>query len=256
MKRFSILTIPFVLGVAVWAESPPRTPSTPFPRSGEFLRFEVYWTELLVGKVDITNYGTSQRGRENCYKVEGYARTTGAVENLYSARFRYTGYLRPDHSPWIYEEWEKEKDWRLTEWLEFPPGGSLVRRFKKNQLRNELPIPPETFDPVSAVYSLMTLPLKPGSHHRLTVTVGKDLYEATADVAPGPVLETLLGPVKTIEVTPHVYWHGQPLGEREYKAWFTADSRQIPVQLYADIEFGSFSANLVKYVPPTEGVYR
>jgi hypothetical protein len=221
-----------------------------FPRAGEYMRFEVYWTGLLVGKIDISNHGLSAKGNQPCGVLEGYARTTGAVEKLYSAKLKYRGYLRPDQSPWLYEEWENEDGWKLTEWLEFQPSQSLVRRFKKNRLRNELQIPSGTYDPVSAVYHLLTLHIEPGTQHQLNVTVGKDIYLAAARVAPGPVLETIFGNVATLEVTPSIFWQGKPLGERAFKAWFTADGRQIPLQLAADVEYGSFSANLVRYLPP------
>lgn len=223
----------------------------PIERSGEYLEYEIYWSGLLVGKINIIMHGSTQRSDQPCIKLEAYARTTGAVENLYSARYRYFGYLRPDFHPWLYEEWEKDDKWRLQEWLEFPHGTDLVRRFKKNKLRNELRIPVGTFDPVSAAYSLLSAPLSPGKHLEVSVTQGKDLYFATADITSGPVLDTLIGRVKTVEVTPKLYFEGKPLGNRTYKAWITQDSRWIPVQLWVDIEFGSFTATLVKYRPPS-----
>jgi hypothetical protein len=231
-------------------EQPPPEPPAGFPRSGEFLQFEVFWSGLSVGKVNVTNHGLGERSHQPCAKLEAYAHTTGAVDTIYTAKLRYLGYLRPDHTPWLYEEWEKEDDWRLTEWLEYNPAESLFKRYKKNRFRNELPVTKETFDPVSAAYHLLTLPLRPGDHYEIPVTEGKDLYVATADVRQGPVLETILGNVSTVEVTPHIYFKGKSLGERGYKAWFSSDKRRIPLKLFVDVEFGSFSADLIKYKPP------
>lgn len=221
-------------------------------RSGEYLEYDVYWTKLLVGKISVFMHGSTQRSDQPCIKLEAYARTTGAVETLYSAKYRYMGYLRPDHRPWLYEEWEKDGKWRLQEWLEFPNGTEMVRRFKKNRLRNEIKVPAGTFDPVSAAYALLSTPLSPGNRLEVSVTQGKDLYHATADIQSGPVLDSLLGPVPTVEVTPKLFFEGKPLGKRVYKAWITQDSRCIPVQFWIDIEYGSFTATLAKYRPPSQ----
>ncbi|MCC6732281.1 MAG: hypothetical protein IT394_03535, partial [Candidatus Omnitrophica bacterium] len=74
----------------------------------------------------------------------------------------------------------------------------------------------------------------------------------TADIQSGPVLDSLLGPVPTVEVTPKLFFEGKPLGKRVYKAWITQDSRCIPVQFWIDIEYGSFTATLAKYRPPSQ----
>lgn len=219
-------------------------------RSGEFIEFEVYWTNLLVGKVNVTNHGMTVRDGHACLKLEAYARTDGPIETLYEARMKYLGFLNPDFTPWLYEEWEKDSGWRLQSWLEFPADQPIVRRYKKGRLRNQISIPPGTLDPAAAVHHLLSLPLVPGGHHEVTVSQGKDLYFATADVRQGPVLDSIFGPVRTVEVTPRIFFEGKPLGNRVLKAWFTADARRVPVRLFADIEYGSFSAEVVKYRPP------
>lgn len=218
-------------------------------RSGEFLEYEVYWTKLLAGRVNVYIHGVTQRAGQSCQKVEAYARTDGAVEKIYESKQRYLGFLRPDSSSWIYEEWEKESDWRLQSWLEFPQGQSIVKRYKKGRLRNEIQVPPGTLDPAGAVYRLLGLPLNVGDHYEVTVSQGKDLYSAIADVSQGPVMDTIFGSVKTVEVTPRIYFEGKPLGKRILKAWITEETH-VPVRLYADIEYGSFTADLVKYRPP------
>ncbi len=219
------------------------------PRSGEFMEYEVLWTKLLVGRIKVYNHGVTQRAGRLCQKIEAYARTDGAVETIYDSKMKYLGFLHPDSSSWIYEEWEKESDWQLHSWLEFPEGQSIVKRYKKGRLRNEIAVPPGTLDPVGAVYRLLHLHLSPGDHHEVIVSQGKDLYFATADAVQGPVMDTIFGAVKTIEVTPRIFFEGKPLGNRVLKAWITEDT-QVPVHLMADIEYGSFSADLVKYRTP------
>jgi hypothetical protein len=238
-----------VLSFSSWTGMAEPLSTQPATRSGEFMEFEVFWTKLLAGRINIYNHGVTERAGQLCQKLEAYARTDGAVEAIYESKVRYLGYLRPDSSSWIYEEWEKDSDWRLHSWLEFPEGQSIVKRYKKGRLRNQIEVPPGTLDPVGAVNRLLSLSLTPGDHQEVTVSQGKDLYFATADVTRGPVLETLLGVVETLEVTPHIYFEGKPVGNRVIKAWFTVNTH-VPVRLSADIEYGSFSANLVKYRQP------
>jgi hypothetical protein len=226
--------------------------TSPFgSRSGEFLEYEVYWTELLVGRINVINHGLIERANRSCLKLEAYARTVGVVESLYAAKMKFIGYLLPDYSSWLYEEWEKEDSWRLQDWLEFLPHQSKVRRFKKGKLRSEIAIPSNTYDPATASHYLLTRPLVPGDHYELTVTDGKDLYHAIADVTSGPVSDSFLGKLKTVEVAPQLFFQGKPLGKRAYKIVFTADERRIPVRIWVDVEFGSFTAVLIKYRHPS-----
>jgi hypothetical protein len=244
--RLSFFFVVFLPSTMIVAEP---LPTQPVSRSGEYMEFEVFWTKLLAGRIKVYNHGLTERAGQPCQKLEAYARTDGAVEALYESKVRYLGYLRPDSSSWIYEEWEKDSDWRLHSWLEFPEGQSIVKRYKKGRLRNQIGVPPGTLDPVGAVNRLLSLPLTPGDHQEITVSQGKDLYLATADITRGPVLESLFGAVDTIEVTPLIYFEGKPVGDRVIKAWFTIDTH-VPVRLSADIEYGSFSADLVKYRKP------
>lgn len=213
--------------------------------------YRVYWTGIEVGKIIVFDHGLRELEGRPCHKIEVDAKTTGAVEKLYKDRRRYLAYLTPEDKSWIYEEWEKDDDkWRMQESLGFLTAQNLVRRFKKGKLRNEIRVPKDVLDPVGAGYRVRSFPLDAGVKLEAVVSEGKHLYRGTADVVRGGTFETVLGPVATLCVLPKVYWNGEPLGEREFKVWFTADERRIPVRLFADVEFGSFSADLVEYRPP------
>jgi hypothetical protein len=221
-------------------------------RAGERIDFLVQWTGITVGEIALRDFGPVKFRDRACHKVLAYAKTTGAVEKLYKARRQYIGYLMQNHTSWLYEEWEKDEgNWRMEEWLGFFPEEGLVRRYKKDKLRNEMAVTAGTLDPVGAGNHLRNLPLRPGDHYEVTVTQGKYEYLATADVIRGGTMETILGSVATLLVIPKIYWKGEPLGKRTMKVWFTDDDRRIPVKLFADIEFGSFTAELDRYQPPT-----
>lgn len=230
----------------------PAPSAMPPSRAGEAMAFDVYWIDLLVGKLAVSNLGARTRGGQECHQVEAHARTTGSIENLYSAQYKFLGYLSPSGKPWLYEEWEKKKRWELDGWLEISPNEGLVRRYNRKGLRGELAVPEGTYDPVSAGVCFLQRDLRIGERFELPVTDGKDVYTAIGEVSRGPALETLFGTMDTLEVSPQLLWQGKPVGKRVYKIWLTADGRAIPVKIFVDIEFGSFSANLVNYRPPAE----
>jgi len=225
------------------------------PRAGEHMEFHVWWTKILVGKIKVTDYGFVEReegvATSLAHKIQAYTRTDGAVEHLYKDKRKYIGYLKEDHAPWIFEEWEKnKKKWRLQEWLEFGVEEGVLKRFKKGKLRSELGISESVYDPVSAVYALRDKSMEPGDVERMEVTEGKHLYLAEATISEGPTLETIIGSVPTVEASLVIYWEGEPLGNRTMKVWFTANKDRIPIRLFADCEFGSFTAELIEYIPP------
>src|SRR3990172_620602 len=129
MKSLALPVVALALSLAV-GQVPALTAGED-SRSGEFFEYEVHWAGMLVGRVNVYNHGMTTRADRPCQKLEAYARTDGPIETLYEAKMRYLGFLHPDSSSWLYEEWEKDKDWRLQEWLEFPDGLSVVKRFQK-----------------------------------------------------------------------------------------------------------------------------
>lgn len=220
------------------------------PRTGEFLSYDVHWASLLVGELQIAIHGATHRGGQSCHKIEASARTKGTVERLYKSHQKFFGYLKPGFIPWVYEEWEQDKEWKLQDWVEFHPESGLARRYKKGKLRREVAVPAGAFDPVSAGFWFLSREFKAGEQFNLSVTEGKDIYDATAEVRQGPVLETILGALPTLEVIPTLYWEGKPVGDRTYRLWMSDDEKRIPVRLSVDIEYGSFSADLTEYRPP------
>jgi len=219
--------------------------------SGERLDLLVYWTGIKVGRVSIVDHGLVTLRDKPCHKLEAYARTIGPIEKIYKTKRRYFGYLTLNEDSWIFEEWKKKKrKWRMEEWLGFFPAEKVVRRYKKGKVRNVVKTPYEVYGPVGAIQYLRSRDLQPGDRYRVNVIEGKERYVATAEVAEGGILDTIIGPVSTRVVTPRIFWKGKPLGKRMVKIWFTDDQRKIPVKLYGDIEFGNFTAELNGYQAP------
>lgn len=234
------------LGVQAEPSDPLSAEAGSVPR--EQLVYSVSWSGMVVGKIVATDYGMVTLRDRPCLKLVADAKTDGAIEKIYKDRRKYIGYLTAPGEPWIYEEWEQDKDgWRMEEWLGFFSEEKRVRRYKKGKVRNTLEIPERAFDPVAAVHYLRSLDLEPGRKYEATVTQGKYLYNATMNVVEGETLSTPIGEVKTVVAYPKLYWKGKPLGKREFKVWFSDDDRSIPVRLFADVEYGSFSAELIRY---------
>lgn len=106
-------------------------------------------------------------------------------------------------------------------------------------------IVPETFDLVSAVYKLRTLPLAVGSSFEMTVSDSGLVYKVPVRVTAREEQKTVLGRVWCWRVEPDVFGPGR-LIEREGSMviWITDDARRIPVRSQVDAPIGKVEIKL------------
>jgi hypothetical protein len=227
-----------------------------FPLTGLALEFDVFWTGLNVGKIVAAIKGETTHKEQPVYAIEAFAKTTGTVEKLYKAQERFLGFLNPDNGETVfYEEWKFEEDkWQLDRLLIFDHPTAVVKRHTKKGFRNEVHVKEDTLCPAGAVHYLMTRPLEIGDKYSVTITEGKHLYRAEAEVMEGEEVETIFGTVDTLKIVPKVFWKGEPMSEQDMYVLMTKDERRIPVKVFVDIEVGSFTGVLTGYRPPKEKV--
>jgi hypothetical protein len=100
-------------------------------------------------------------------------------------------------------------------------------------------IVPDTYDMVSAIYKLRTLPLAVGSSFQMTVSDSGLVYNIPVKVTARERQKTALGRVWCFRVEPDVFGPGR-LIEREGNMiiWITDDQRRVPVRSQVNSSVG------------------
>ena len=106
-------------------------------------------------------------------------------------------------------------------------------------------IPPETYDIVSAIYRLRTLPLSVGASFTLTVSDSGLVYKIPVKVTAREVQKTVLGKVTCFRIEPNVFGPGRFIESKgSMIIWITDDSRRIPVRSRVKASFGKLEIKL------------
>jgi hypothetical protein len=111
--------------------------------------------------------------------------------------------------------------------------------------RRDLDIPPQTQDPLSALYFVRTLAMKPGTHAAIPVTNNGEAFTLRVTVHDRETVRTGLGPVAAWKVLPVIVDDkGRAGSTRELSIWLSDDHRRLPVRLRAELPVGSFDLTL------------
>jgi hypothetical protein len=117
----------------------------------------------------------------------------------------------------------------------------------KDGVTDQLPLLPQTYDSISCLYYVRTLPsLVPGASVTFNVHHDKKTYKLEIRVE---AVETIKGPwgqVETVRVLAVMPFQGIFLNEGNIRVWLTNDSRRVPVLMKAKVKIGSVVASLIE----------
>ncbi|HMQ03034.1 MAG TPA: DUF3108 domain-containing protein [Pyrinomonadaceae bacterium] len=106
-------------------------------------------------------------------------------------------------------------------------------------------IKPETYDLISAIYRLRTVPLAVGSTFELTVSDSGLVYRVPVRVVGKERQKTAIGRVNCFRVEPVVFGPGRLLeGEGSMIIWITDDARRIPVRSQVNASIGKIEIRI------------
>lgn len=251
-----LLIAPFVLVAAATLLSASAAPqsggqrsgdSLPF-RVGETLTYDVSWSQFLTaGTVTLAVKERQHTGELNTYHIVGEARPTPLLSRLYSLYYRAETWLDadtllPDRGS-TYSEEGRRKRYKLTT---FDRGAQRAQYEMRTAtlVRQELAVPGNVQDVLSALYVLRTTSLKPGV--RLTVPVADSgkVYDVRFVVNDGEAVKTGIGAVRAVRVTPEIVGTGTPSAGRRMTLWISDDAMRLPLRFEVELAVGSFVVTL------------
>jgi hypothetical protein len=220
--------------------------------AGERLDYELTWLAISGGAMRMT-IGLVPNDPMH-YRITSVAKTNPSFSFILKVRDEVMSIVnREDFSTIRYEkhliEHGKSKDDITTV--------DEARRTATRQRPNHTPqtnvVPKPVFDPLSVVYHLRALDLKPGTVQRFTVVSDAKVYTLEADVLRTETIGTPAGTFHTVLVEPKMLSGGLFRGEGTLRIWYTNDARHTPVRIRSELKVGSITANLQAIRPGVAG---
>ncbi|HEV3217891.1 MAG TPA: DUF3108 domain-containing protein [Vicinamibacterales bacterium] len=214
---------------------------------GEALTYEVSWSSYLTaGTVTLTVQDKHPSYSSVAYYVVAEARPTPLMSRLYTLYYKadalidsYT--VLPQRGS-VYSEEGKRHLLKATMFNQSAHKAVFENVTAKTS--RELTVPAYTQDPLSALYILRALPLKPGSHTTIPMSTGGRVYRAEVYVDALETAKTPAGPFEAFPLRALVFdERGQPAG-RPVMLWISNTPARLPVKLRFDLAIGSFNLSL------------
>ena len=220
--------------------------SGPLPfEVGERLAYRVSWAETLeagTAELRVTSRDSKDSG---AYRLVLDASSTPAVASVYRLQFQCSSLFDPHQGvSREYRKSFKENGRTVRDSVVFNPAVGTARYVDSRKQASRLSIQLGAQDPVSAVYLVRSLGLKPGLRVLFPIVEGGETYEADVRVAGSELISTELGSFAAHRVEAVLRRGGSLLRDRKMTFWFTSDARRIPVLASVSLPFGSLLVEL------------
>ena len=222
-----------------------RFGSLPF-EVGERLAYRVSWAQTLeagTAELRVTSSGSKGSG---AYRLVLDARSASAAASEYRLQFQCSSLFDPHRG--VSREYRRsfrENGRTVRDRVVVNPAGKTGRYIDSRKQASQLAIQLGTQDPVSAVYLVRSLGLKPGLRVIFPIVEGGEIYEADVKVTGSEMISTALGSFPTHRVEAALRRGGSLLRDRKMTFWFTSDARRIPVLALVSLPIGSMLVELI-----------
>lgn len=293
-ERSSEARRPWTVGWAATVQAPPlpdhrrRIPRTGRPtnygatlRVGEAFRYDLTFAGNPAGIAEarIAAFQLDPRGRPPLgaptVRLEGHAQTSGIVsllatvtDDMVSIVDAQTGATVSSTSTIHYSGWASAQfKHRVTEHVYHGRGYIQITDTRDgDRKRKARYVPLDTFDPLSAMAWVRSLPLEAGQRAKAHVVDGTTLMRFEVESKGRRRLEAMPSVATALGVDPddaillegvltRVDRYGQPIpGKRsfEMRAWLSGDERRLPLLLESDMWVGAVRLTLTGYDPPRD----
>ena len=216
----------------------PTSPAAPPSFVGEKLRFAMTILGVAAGEVVLSAAPDMYEGRP-AYLLEMSIATNDFVSNFYAVRDSLRSWVdRETLTPMCVDEHTVEGKRTRVETVVFDLERQIARRGNRVIL---ITIP--TFDSLSSVYFLRTLPLK-GSEPVALSVVSKGAFTLDVVIQGRETLTTPAGTFSTIRVEPRSPAENLIGKGKNLILWLTDDERKMPVQIKSRLSVGTLVGKL------------
>ena len=222
-----------------------RSDSLPF-EVGERLAYRISWAQTLEAGTAELRVTSRDSKRSGAYRLVLDARSASAVATEYRLQFQCSSLFDPHRG--VSREYRRsfrENGRTVRDSVVFNPAGKTGRYIDSRKQASRLTTQLGTQDPVSAVYLVRSLGLKPGLRVIFPIVEGGEIYEADVKVTGSEVISTALGNFAAHRVEAALRRGRSLLRDRKMTFWFTSDARRIPVLASVSLPIGSMLVELI-----------
>jgi hypothetical protein len=220
---------------------------------GERLTYLLKWTVVPAGQATLEVLPPQKRAGHQAHHFALTARSNAFVDAFFKVRDRIDAYADPAMRRSLgYRKRQHEGNTQRDVTVTFDWTAMTAQYTNKGDVRAPIPIVPGTFDPLSVFYWSRSAPLSVGGLLQRPVTDGKKLVIGVAHVIREETVTVPAGTFDTFLIEPdlaHVGGVFEKSPDAGIQVWVSADDRRLPVKLKSKVIVGSFSGELVAFVP-------
>jgi hypothetical protein len=211
-------------------------------RVGERLTYNVTFANFpTAAHIELWVAGYGSYFNRTGVHVRGHVETVGVVNAaLFSVNNDYLAYINPDNGePYMTQQFRREagsSENMSREYQNRPQGTEAI----PGKVRSANV--PGTYDIVSALYRMRTLPLSDGSRYGMMMNINDVLYEAELRVTGREFVRTNVGSYSSIAT--QLRFRNSTIDALRIKIYFSDDERHVPVLFTAHHDSGDIRAEL------------
>lgn len=226
--------------------------------TGEELKYRVHYGFINAGiaTMKISDRIHTVNGRP-CYKVDVYGKSVGVFDVFTKIRDNWGAYIDTaailPHKAYRNIEEGKYRKYETTlfdhrndkvemQWLD--------KKTKKVKETKSFKTPNEILDIVSGYYFLRTLDYsqyKKGDIITLNAFFDEEIYDFQIRYSGKDKLNTAVGEINTIVLTPIIPENDLFDGENSIQVWISDDSNKIPLKIKANLFVGAVEIDIMSY---------
>jgi hypothetical protein len=218
---------------------------------GETLTYDVSMTRFVTaGTATLTvRERRATGGGRAAYYIVAEARPSRLVESLYRVYYKAESFVDTETlRPTVATIFSDERGRTRRRLMRFRPGNvaDYEVQLRSNPVnKTEFKTQPSSLDPLSVLYVLRTMPLKPGESATVPIANNGKNYRMRVSVGSREQVRTGLGSLPALKLTPVIQDEaGKPATTRNLTLWLSDDARRLPLKMEVDLPVGSFALSL------------
>ncbi len=230
----------------------PRPPFFP----GEKLTFVLKWGAIPAGEATLEVQSIESISGKDVFRFVMTARTNTFADLFFVVRDKIEGFsdLAMERSM-FYRAKQHEGGYKKNSTIAFDWEKQTAQYSNTKRTDDPITIPHGTFDPLSVLYYVRTVPLYEKAQIVRPVTDGSKTVTGTLRIIKRETLKVPAGKFDTYKVEPSTEGIGgvfQKSKDAKLYIWLTADDRRLPVKVKSKVAVGSFVGELVSIEGPPE----
>ena len=206
--------------------------------AGETLDFNLHWSRISGGSARMTIAPLNG----DRYRITSIGKSGAFFSRFFKVRDEIESIVTRDaFSTLQYHKVLDERGEKKDELTVIDRSRNLATR--KGKI---IEVPPRVFDPLSLIYHIRTLELKPGTSHEFTVIADGKIYVLHANVTGRETITTPAGRFACVVVEPKMASTAGVFRDDQNRLliWYSDDERHLPVRIRSDLNVGSITATL------------